>query len=119
MAEQSSIVLQVGRDERFPPVLAAFANFVQISRVATEVQFEFLFVDINQLALTVQKAKESPTQEPEKLSGLTVAKVVLPGLSFMQVREHVNQIFDAIEKDLGKLPDAKEVQHGSGRVVST
>lgn len=119
MSEERRIVLEVKSDERLPPVRPAFSNFLQVSRVATEVQFEFLFVDINQIALIIQRARDSSAQEPEKLAGLTVAKVVLPALSFMQVREHINQIFEAIEKELGKLPDAKEAQHGSARIVST
>lgn len=120
MAEEPSVItLEVKSDDRFGPVSPDFSNFLQISRVATEIQFEFLFVDISQVALAIQKAKESSSTEPEKLSGLTVAKVVLPALSFIQVKDHINRIFEAIEKEIGKLPDAKEVQHGDSRVVST
>ncbi len=119
MSDEHRIILEVKTEDRVAPAFPAFSNFLQVSRVATEVQFEFLFVDINQLALTVQKAKESSAEAPQKVSGLTVAKVILPALNFMQVRDHINGIFESIEKELGKLPDVKEVQHGSGRVVST
>lgn len=119
MPEERNIILEVKTDDRLAPEFPAFSNFLQVSRVATEVQFEFLFVDINQVAVTVEKAKELSAEGPQKLSGLTVAKVILPALSFMQLRDHLSRIFDSIEKDLGKLPDVKEVQHGSAHVVST
>lgn len=119
MPEQQIILLDVGRDEKSMRVYPGFANFLQVSRVATEVQLEFLFVDVNQLALTLQKAKEGSTEEPHKVSGLSVAKVVMPALNFVQQREHINAIFDAIEKELGKIPSGKEVQHGVSPVIAT
>jgi hypothetical protein len=113
VSEQQIILLNIGRDEKTPLVYPSFSNFLQVSRVATEVQFDFLFVDVNEIAVTIQKAKESPGEGPPKLSGVLVARVVLPALNFVQMRDHINGIFDAIEKELGKLPTAKEVQHGN------
>lgn len=112
--EQKTVSLQVERDDK--PTFAVFSNFLQIARVATDVQFEFLFVDIQQVATALQKARASD-EAPEKLSGVTVAKVVMPALSLMQVKDHLNSILDAIEKELGKLPDAREVHDGSSSVV--
>jgi hypothetical protein len=118
VSEEKQILLNVRKDEQSASTTALFSNFLQISRVATEVQFEFIFVDINEVATTLQKAKESDPGQIHPVIGRTVAKVVLPGLSLMQAKEHIYAIFAAIEKELGKLPDAKEVQHGSGRVVA-
>lgn len=116
VSDEPRIVLDV-RGTGTEQTPAMFSNFLSVSRVATEVQFEFVFVDVNQIATALMKTKETgATEEPLKISGLTVAKVVVPALSFMQVREHLNNIFDAIEHDLGKLP---EVPHGGNRVSST
>jgi hypothetical protein len=114
VSEQPTILLNVSRDDKSLRNYPAFSNFVQVSRVATEVQLEFLFVDISQLASVLIKAKEAPGGEPCQLSGLSVAKVVMPALNFVQIKDHMNEIFDAIEKELGKVPSAKEVKHGSG-----
>jgi hypothetical protein len=119
VSEQQIILLDVGKDEKSIRIYPSFANFMQVSRVATEVQLEFLFVDVGQLALTLQKAKECPTEEPQKMLGLSVAKVVMPALNFVQQREHINQIFDAIEKELGKVPSGKEAQHGTATIAAT
>lgn len=118
MSEDRVVLLNLKKDEHSVSTPALFSNFVQISRVATEVQFEFVFVDINDLATTLKTAKESEGGQEHSVFGRTIAKVVLPALSFMQVREHINALFKAIEQELGKLPDAKEVDHGSGRVVA-
>jgi hypothetical protein len=112
-------MLEVRTDDRLPSLPAAFGNFLQISRLATEVQFEFLFVDINTIAVAIEKAKKSPEEESVKVLGTPVAKVVVPALSLMQVKEHIVQMFDVIEKEIGRLPDAKEAHHGSGRVIQT
>ena len=111
-------MLEVRGDERLPPLPAVFSNFVQVARVATEIQFDFLFVDLNSVASTIEKAKQSPQQESAQLYGTPIAKVVVPALSLMQIREHMNHIFDAIEKELGKLPDAKETQHGDNSAIT-
>lgn len=84
-----------------PSLPAAFSNFIAISRVATEVQFEFIFVDINEVANTLQKPQDSG--EPSVLSGRTVAKVVVPALSVVQLRDHIAKLMEAIEKDFGEM----------------
>lgn len=108
MTEEARILLEVKSDERFTPLTPVFSNFVQISRVATDVQFEFLFVDINTVATSLQKAGESSEGEPIRVQGMPVAKLVMPALSFIQVKDHLNHLFEDIEKAFGKLPRAKE-----------
>lgn len=117
MSDPRKITLEVNSDERLAPLRPSFSNFVQISRVATEVQFEFLFVDINHVALSIEKARSSSEKEPVRLSGVPIAKVVVPALNLIQLREHINQMFDAIERELGSGSTAKEAQHGSGRTA--
>jgi hypothetical protein len=117
VSDGRKITLEVSSDETLSPLHASFSNFVQISRVATEVQFEFLFVDINHVALSIEKARGSSEKEPVKLSGVPIAKVVVPAFNFLQLREHINQMFDAIEREFGITSNAKEAQHGSGRTA--
>lgn len=116
--EQHVVLLTVKKDEHSALTPALFSNFLQISRVATEVQFEFVFVDVSDLAQALQKAKESEPGKDCVVHGRTVAKVVLPALNFMQVKEHIYGILNAVEQELGKLPDSKEVQDGGGSVVA-
>jgi len=100
--------LQVqGQDAResAPPI---FSNFVGIARVATEVQFDFIFLDLNQMALLINaKGSTETPQTPSLVQGQTVAKIVMPSQSFVQLKDHVIRMFSDIEKEL-KL--AKEVQ---------
>ena len=99
---------------------ALFSNFLAISRLGTELQFEFVFLDLNQLATVLkdekeQKVKEGETGSPTTIVGRTVAKVVMPAVSFVQLREHINGLFDAIEKD---LRESSEAEHGRSRTGS-
>ncbi len=97
-----------GTLESAPPL---FSNFVAISRIGTEVQFEFIYVDINQLALMfiAQRSDES-VKTPTPIQGQTVAKIVMPAQSFVQLKDHLIRMFSDIEKEL-VLP--KEVQNAS------
>ena len=118
MSEERLVTLTLKKDEQSASTPALFSNFLQVSRAATEVQLEFIFVDVNEVAVTLQKAKESKGSQEYSVHGRTVAKLVVPALSFLQVKDHINEIFGAIERELGKLPGTKEVQHGSDRVVT-
>jgi len=82
---------------------ALYSNFVGISRVGTDVQMEFIFLDLNQVAVVLEREKqEDKSGERVHMQGKTVAKVVMPGPCFLQLRNHVNMIFDAIEKAMKK-----------------
>ena len=104
--EKQQILLNVrGQDPLVanPPL---FSNFVQISRLGTDVQFEFIFLDLNQMAQLADKMKKEGVQGPQEVVGVTAAKVVVNGLAFIQVRDHLNTIFDALAKELN-LPEVK------------
>jgi hypothetical protein len=95
---------------------AVFSNFVGISRVGGDVQFEFIFLDINQLAILVEAQKAAPSEVPPLLTGKTVAKVVMPAEAFLQLKEHINGLMSAIEGLLAHSLEAKDERNviGSG-----
>lgn len=78
---------------------ALYSNFVGVSRVGSDIQFEFVFVDLNQIA-TILEDRKKGGQVPTKIEGKTVAKIVMPGASLVQVRGHINSILDIVEKNL-------------------
>jgi hypothetical protein len=88
---------------------ALYANFLAISRVATDVQFEFVFLDLNQVAVLLEQIKNSENPTIPELEGKTVAKLVMPAATVLQLKEHFQRICDAIEENIGKQP---EVQNG-------
>ncbi len=91
---------------------ALYSNFVSISRVGTEVQFEFVFLDLNQIAKILAEPRSSPS-EPPTVQGKTVAKVVMPAVSFVQLKEQLAKIFEALEEILPKVPEDKNERRGS------
>jgi hypothetical protein len=75
-----------------------FSNYVAISRAGTEVQFEFVALDINVLAAKMQaQAAEAPG--PVEVTGKTMAKIVLPLHAFMQLEQHLQTIFSAVKQE--------------------
>ena len=90
-----------------PPL---FANFVGIASSGNEVQLEFVYLDINQLALRFGQpgVDDVPTAGvPEatgnvELHGKTVAKIVVPASSFLQLQGHLDTLFKRL----------KEASHG-------
>jgi len=97
-------MLQVTGQPPLEAVPAYFSNFLGIARVGTEVQFEFIFVDINQLATMVQSAKDAENTETPRQAvvGQTVVKVVMPAQSFIQLQSHLETIFKDIRAELEK-----------------
>jgi hypothetical protein len=93
-----------------PPVDAApalFSNFLAVSRVATEVQFEFIFMDLNQLAAALIQLKNAEAEQSPIMQGKTVAKLVMPAASFMQLKEQLDAIFSALTEALPKVPEVE------------
>jgi hypothetical protein len=74
-----------------------YSNFVSVSRLGTDVQLEFIFVDINQLAVLAETLKSDPST-PREVVGKTIAKIVMPGENFLQIREHLNVLFNALSE---------------------
>jgi len=103
----------VGED---PRACAAplFSNFVGISHSGKEVQFEFLFLDINVVAQQLQTEPEAEAEviEPKPFEAKTVAKVVVPSWAFMQLREHLNTIFEKLAVQDEQEEASKERKHG-------
>lgn len=91
--------------EQAPPAL--FANFLGISRVGGDVQFEFLFADLNQLALLMTGSK--PDAPPVELTAKTVSKIVMPAENVIQLKEHVLKIFSEIEKEMKAFSEIQNV----------
>ncbi len=94
-----------------PPVQAGaalYSNFLGVSRVGTEVQFEFIFLDLNQLAMMVEQMKAAAAAVVPEVEGRTVAKIVMPAVSFIQVREQFEKIYAAL-REMGLVPQVPEV----------
>jgi len=101
VAEEKTTTFQLRGQDPLQAVPALYSNFVAISRVGTDVQLEFVFMDLNQIAMILQARAESKGDEAkQQLVGKTVAKIVMPGACFLQVKDHINQIFGILEKAL-------------------
>lgn len=96
-----------------------FANFLAVSHVGGEVQFEFIYLDINQLALQFgqpgvddRPEGEKPTG-PVEMQGKTVAKVVVPVSSLVQLEKHLEGMFQKFaEVRNGKKPEEAPKERG-------
>jgi hypothetical protein len=96
-------MVQVTGQPPLESVPALYSNFVGISRVGSDVQFEFIYVDLNELgALIVQAEKAGSTSIPTPIKGKTVAKIILPAQSFVQLQPHVEKMFKDIQTDIEK-----------------
>jgi len=100
--EQPQAFINVKGQEPVDATAALFSNFLAISRVGTEIQFEFVFLDLNQIAVLVEKARELSPGAPPTVVGKTVAKIVMPGAAFVQLRGQIEKILEAIEQALKK-----------------
>ena len=88
-----------------PPI---FANFVAVSHVASEVQLEFIFLDINTLATQIDQVKKGAVPADFTMRGKTVAKIVVPAASFVQLRNHLSVMFDKLEGKHGAQHQQEE-----------
>ena len=70
-------------------VSALFSNFLSLSRVGTEVQFEFIFLDLNNLAVMLNQLKQEEAKQSPIVKGKTIAKLVMPAASFYSVKRTV------------------------------
>jgi hypothetical protein len=114
----NEILLQVKGEEPLNAPAALFGNFLSIARVGTDVQFEFVFVDLNVLAQMIQGAPTtaSPTVGAP-VTGQTVAKVIMPAASFVQLKAHLAQIFSDIEKEMAKVQEAQNASTSERRAT--
>ena len=107
MSNSPKVMFQIRGQDPLQADPALYSNFVAISRVGTDVQFEFVFLDLNYVAHLIESNKmklktSDPDPEQDLVMGKTVAKIVMPAASFIQIKEHVEKLFGAIEEILAK-----------------
>ena len=110
MAEEKKITQwQISGEDPLDAIAPTYSNFVGISRVGTDVQFEFIFLDLNQLAQILEQSKTAESSQRQVLTGKTVAKIVMPGINFVQVKGQIEKIMKALDAEVQKLQNS-EVQ---------
>jgi hypothetical protein len=98
-----------------PPAL--YSNFLGIARVAMDVQFEFVFLDLNQVAQIIQSGQASEGAPP--VTGQTVAKIIMPAAAFIQLKDHIIQVMSDIEKNLAPPEESKNARTNDRRATSS
>jgi hypothetical protein len=93
-----------------PPL---YGNFLACSQVGTDVEFEFIFLDLNQVAHLIQELKASEVTFVPEVEGKTVVKVVMPAASFVQLREQFDKIFAALQGMAPAVPEVDNEQRNS------
>jgi hypothetical protein len=99
-----------------PPLQAGpalYSNFLAVSRVGTDVQFEFVFLDLNYMAAMLEQLKASDITVTPEVEGKTVAKLVMPAVTFVQLREQFEKVFAALEAELPAVPEVANEQRSS------
>jgi hypothetical protein len=107
VSEKGILNFQVKGEPQGGGIPALFSNFVAVSQVGTEVQFEFVFLDLNLLAGLIEQSKIGGLTTVPTLDGKTVARVVMPAAVFAQMKEHFDKIFSALAQE-GISPKAAE-----------
>jgi hypothetical protein len=97
----------IGDDPR-EAVAPLFANFAAVSHVGNEVQLEFIFLDINTLANQIEQVKRGEVPADLKIQGKTIAKIVVPAASFVQLKNHLLGLFDKLERAADENKRGKE-----------
>jgi len=100
VSEQKIVNFKVKGEPPVQAVPALYSNFLGVSRVGTDVQFEFVFLDLNQVAMVLEQFKTGDVTVGPEVEGKTVAKVVMPAVTFMQVHEQFEKIFAALKAEL-------------------
>lgn len=110
MAGKSGVITITGDDPReaLPPT---FANFVKVSHLGGEVQLEFVFLDLDELGKRIRE-ESSPDFA---MQGKTVAKLVIPVPSFMQLKDHLGGMFAKFEGmyEQSSKKEAPEREYGN------
>lgn len=82
--------------------MPVYSNVAFVSRLGTDVQIDFGFVDINKLAALVQSQAIGRGKAIE-IQPKMVQRVIMPGSAFMQFKEqHIDRIYDALKKEFAK-----------------
>lgn len=107
MSEKTVVNFQVKGEGPGGSTPALFSNFLAVSQVGTEVQFEFVFLDLNLLAKLIEELKAAGAKTVPTVDGKTVAKVVMPAAVFVQMKEQFDKIHAALAEQ-GIPPKASE-----------
>lgn len=109
MADKPDVTtLQVRGEDALEACKAVFSNFLAISRVGTEVQFEFVFLDLNVVANILQAVAKAESKTVPEIVGKTAAKIVMPAASVLQIKEHFLKLLEDIEAEIsGKKKEAQ------------
>ena len=110
------MLIQVQGEDPINSPPALFSNFLGIARVANDVQFEFVFLDLNQV---VQVINGGQGQTPLPVKGQTVAKIIMPATAVIQLKDHLMKLMSDIEKDLVQLGEIQNVNANNRRTSST
>ncbi len=111
------VMIKVQGESPMDAPAALYSNFLGIARVATDVQFEFVFLDLNQLAQMIQIGQEASTTTP--VIGQTVAKIIMPAAAFVQLKDHITQVMSDIEKNLAQLEENKNARANDRRATGS
>jgi hypothetical protein len=107
-----------GDDAVTTAAVPIFANFVAISHAGTEVQFEFIFLDLNEIAKAVGDPKHEK-DESLQFKGKTVTKIIVPVANFVQLKDHLNGMFTRLEEAINEPKNLKETpEEGRKRASS-
>jgi hypothetical protein len=113
------VMIQVRGEEPIDAPPALFSNFLGIARVATDVQLEFVFLDLNQVAQIIQAGQVEGTGSPSPVTGQTVAKIIMPASAFLQLKDHIVQLMADIEKNLAPLEENKNARTNDRRATNS
>src|SRR6266404_2060876 len=87
----------IAADENRHSVVPTFANFLAVCSVGSDVQLEFMFVDLSELATQIEKAKTGEAPKDFTCTSKTVSKLIMPAASFVQLKAHLIQLFERLE----------------------
>jgi hypothetical protein len=99
VSEKTVVNFTVKGEGASGPAPALFSNFLAVSQVGTEVQFEFIFLDLNVLAGMLKELKAAGATTAPTVDGKTVAKVVMPAAVFVQMKQHFDTIFESLAQE--------------------
>jgi hypothetical protein len=98
-SEKRNLLVKSKGEDPLNVAAPRFSNFLAVSRMGTDVQFEFVYNDINRLAQLLEEARAG-NEMPEIIEGKTVVKVVMPAWAVIQLKTHMKTIFDGIEQEI-------------------
>ncbi len=116
MPDDRHVTFKVLLEEPRQGATPLFSNHVGIARAGTEVQFEFGFLDINAVATILRDYKEHGGTSPVEINGKSIAKIVMPLHVFLQLKEHLQGMFNSIEHEL-QLAEKEEGNESSSSSI--